>query len=127
MSLSDNIGHSLLIHNIYNRILIPVKKAYHKLSLQVHPDRVNDDEKIEATEKFKVLGGVHSILSDSDKRALYDENGTVDDEEKIVERDWSVYWRILFKKITDEDISNYEKEYIGWLFKTVICLIIKVV
>ncbi|KAG4071213.1 hypothetical protein HA402_008948 [Bradysia odoriphaga] len=32
-----------------------VKKAYYRLSLQVHPDRVPDDEKDVATEKFKVL------------------------------------------------------------------------
>lgn len=91
-----------------------VKKAYHKLSLKVHPDRVHEDDKLEATEKFKVLGGVHSILSDDKKRAVYDETGTIDDEgEPIVQKDWSVYWRILFKVITDEDIINYEKNYIG--------------
>ncbi|CAK1598912.1 unnamed protein product [Parnassius mnemosyne] len=91
-----------------------VKKAYHKLSLKVHPDRVNEEKKIEATEKFKVLGAVHTILSDKDKRALYDETKCVDEEENsITDRDWSAYWRLLFKKITEEDIIAYEKEYIG--------------
>ncbi|CAF4767074.1 unnamed protein product [Pieris macdunnoughi] len=92
-----------------------VKKAYHKLSLKVHPDRVKDDEKIEATEKFKVLGAVHAILSDKEKRELYDTTNSVDDDnDNVVEdRDWSVYWRGLFKKITEEDIVAYEKEYIG--------------
>jgi DnaJ family protein C protein 9 len=55
--------------------LFSVQKAYHKLSLLVHPDRVEEKEKIEATEKFKVLGKIHSILSDKDKRAIYDESG----------------------------------------------------
>lgn len=91
-----------------------VKKAYHKLSLEVHPDRVNEDDKLEATEKFKVLGAVHSILSDPDKRAIYDETGTVDnDEDEIVQKDWTKYWRIIFRKVTMEDIVNYEKQYIG--------------
>ena len=52
-----------------------VKKAYYKQSLQVHPDRVNPEEKENATEKFKTLGQVYSILSDTEKRKLYDETG----------------------------------------------------
>ncbi|XP_063377411.1 dnaJ homolog subfamily C member 9 [Cydia fagiglandana] len=91
-----------------------VKKAYHKLSLKVHPDRVGENDKLEATEKFKVLGGVHAILSDSNKRATYDETKCVDDDDDVVvDRDWTVYWRLLFKKITEDDIIAYEKEYIG--------------
>lgn len=92
-----------------------VKKAYHKLSLKVHPDRVKDDEKLHATEKFKVLGSVHAILSDKDKRELYDATKSVDEEEYNIlkDKDWTVYWRLLFKKITEEDIKAYEKEYIG--------------
>lgn len=54
---------------------VSVRKAYHKLSLIVHPDRVDENKKLEATEKFKVLGHVHSILSDTEKRKIYDETG----------------------------------------------------
>jgi len=43
--------------------------------LLVHPDRVEEKKKVEATEKFKVLGRIHSILSDNEKRAIYDESG----------------------------------------------------
>lgn len=95
--------------------LIAVKKAYHKLSLKVHPDRVDENEKLEATEKFKVLGSIHTILSDKNKRALYDETKSVDDDDYLVvqDRDWTIYWKMVFKKITDEDIIAYEKEYIG--------------
>nr|CAD7463139.1 unnamed protein product [Timema tahoe] len=87
-----------------------VKKAYHKVSLLVHPDRVDENEKIEATEKFKVLGKVHSILNDKDKRKVYDETGSVGDDE-TADRDWNLYWDIIYKNITVEDISNYEKKY----------------
>nr|XP_021187720.2 dnaJ homolog subfamily C member 9 [Helicoverpa armigera] len=108
--------------NLYEVLQIPetasdkeVKKAYHKLSLKVHPDRVEEDEKLEATEKFKVLGSIHEILTDKDKRSIYDETKFVDDDDfnVIVDRDWGIYWRCLFKKITDEDIRAYEKEYVG--------------
>ncbi|RVE54076.1 hypothetical protein evm_001199 [Chilo suppressalis] len=92
-----------------------VKKAYHKLSLKVHPDRVEENAKLEATEKFKVLGSIHAILSDKNKRALYDETKSVDDDDYnvIVDRDWTNYWRLLFKKITIDDIKAYEKKYVG--------------
>lgn len=91
-----------------------MKKAYHKLSLLVHPDRVEENIKAEATEKFKVLGRIHSILSDTDKRKIYDESGQYDEEsEEVVMRNWADYWRSLFKEITVEDINNYEKTYKG--------------
>lgn len=51
-----------------------VRKAYYKLSLSCHPDRVEQSKKDEANEKFKVLSEVHSILADPEKRAIYDES-----------------------------------------------------
>lgn len=91
-----------------------VRKAYHKLSLLVHPDRVEENEKVEATEKFKVLGKIHSVLSDKEKKAIYDESGDFDEEsDEMVERDWREYWRMLFKPITIKDINDYEKKYKG--------------
>ncbi|XP_053962496.1 J domain-containing protein CG6693 [Anastrepha ludens] len=93
-----------------------IKKAYYKLSLQVHPDRVKDDEKANATEKFKVLSKIYQVLSDKDKRALYDEQGVVDDEDDMLDgklKSWLDLWRQMFKRITEEDISNYQKSYVG--------------
>lgn len=90
-----------------------IRKAYHRLSLLVHPDRVEDHKKAEATEKFKVLGKVHSILTDKEKKVVYDETGSYDEEDEKAERDWNEYWRLLFKKITIEDINRYKKQYQG--------------
>ncbi|XP_022194355.2 dnaJ homolog subfamily C member 9 [Nilaparvata lugens] len=93
-----------------------VRKAYHKLSLQVHPDRVKDDEKLDATERFKVLGKIHSILSDSEKRAVYNSTGKWeedDDSDDMETKDWGAYWRSLFREITIEEINSYEKKYKG--------------
>lgn len=93
-------------------ILFSVKKAYYRLSLLVHPDRVGDSAKAVATEKFKVLSIVHSTLSDDDKRKVYDETGQYEDKtEEINMKNWLDYWRILFKKITVEDINTYENGY----------------
>lgn len=89
-----------------------LKKAYHKVSLKVHPDRVDEAEKKEATRKFQILGKVYCILSDSETRAVYDETGEVDEENVIPEdKDWNQYWRLLFKKITVDDIKNFEEKY----------------
>ncbi|XP_076309880.1 dnaJ homolog subfamily C member 9 [Tachypleus tridentatus] len=91
-----------------------LKTAYRKLSLKVHPDRVEEGQKAEATKKFQTLAKVYFILSDKEKKAVYDETGEVDDENDIPpERDWSVYWRLLFPKVSQKDIENYLKKYKG--------------
>ncbi|XP_029465047.1 dnaJ homolog subfamily C member 9 [Rhinatrema bivittatum] len=92
-----------------------IRRGYHRVSLQVHPDRVPEAEKEEATRKFQILGRVYSILSDQEQRTLYDELGTVDEEGENLnrDRDWEEYWRLLFKKITVEDIKAFEETYKG--------------
>lgn len=91
-----------------------IKKAYYKLSLKVHPDRVKEEDKQEATEKFKVLSKIHAVLSDAPKRALYDEKGIIDDDdEESLGANWLAMWQQFFKPITTEDITNFEKEYLG--------------
>ncbi|XP_055921179.1 J domain-containing protein CG6693 [Eupeodes corollae] len=107
--------------NLYELLEIPkeslekdIKKAYYKISLKVHPDRVPEDEKEIATEKFKVLGKVHQVLTDKNKKALYDEQGVIeDDDEEGSLSTWLELWKKIFKPITTEEIENYEKEYVG--------------
>lgn len=50
-----------------------IKKAFRKLALQYHPDR-NQGNK-EAEEKFKDLNEAYEVLSDTEKRARYDQLG----------------------------------------------------
>ncbi|XP_073649574.1 dnaJ homolog subfamily C member 9 isoform X1 [Tursiops truncatus] len=92
-----------------------VRRGYHKVSLQVHPDRVGEGDKEDATRRFQILGKVYSVLSDKDQRAVYDEQGTVDEDSDVLsqDRDWEAYWRLLFKKISLEDIQAFEKTYKG--------------
>lgn len=101
-----------MVPNTSPTTVFVVKKAYHKLSLLVHPDRVDENRKLEATEKFKVLGKIHSVLQDADKRKIYDDTGDIDEENDSL-FNWMDYWRAMFKKITTEDIENYEQEYIN--------------
>ncbi|KAI5698148.1 dnaJ homolog subfamily C member 9 [Diaphorina citri] len=94
-----------------------IRKAFYKLSLVVHPDRVTEEDKEVATEKFKILGLVHSILSDVEKRKVYDQTGTLEDEDDEAifksDIDWTMYWKSLYKDVTEEDIINYETKYKG--------------
>ncbi|XP_028397890.1 dnaJ homolog subfamily C member 9-like [Dendronephthya gigantea] len=90
-----------------------IKKAYRRLSLKVHPDRVDSDQKELATKKFQAISKVYSILANKELRAVYDETGEVGEEMVQQERDWMYYWRVLFPKITEEDIKKFEKQYKG--------------
>ena len=56
-----------------NATKIEIKKAYRKLAMKYHPDKNPGDE--EAEEMFKKINEAYQVLSDDEKRAIYDRYG----------------------------------------------------
>src|SRR5574340_1211888 len=50
-----------------------IKKSYRKLAMQCHPDRNPGDK--EAEEQFKEAAEAYEVLSDNEKREIYDRFG----------------------------------------------------
>ena len=50
-----------------------IKKAYRRLAMKFHPDRNPDDK--EAEESFKEAKEAYEVLTDEQKRAIYDQHG----------------------------------------------------
>jgi len=55
-----------------------IKKAYRKMALQNHPDKqasLSDEQKKAATADFVAASNAYEVLSDPEKRRLYDRHG----------------------------------------------------
>jgi len=50
-----------------------IKKSYRKMAMQYHPDRNPNNP--EAEEKFKLVNEAYQVLSDDEKRSIYDRYG----------------------------------------------------
>jgi curved DNA-binding protein CbpA len=81
-----------------------IKKAYRKLAMTCHPDKNPDDP--QAKEKFQAISEAYSILSDAEKKGMYDRGELDDDGAEFDMNDFmqvlcalsllSFSWRLLF-------------------------------
>lgn len=53
-----------------------IKKAYRKLAREHHPDMVKESDKASAERRFKEINEAYQVLSDSQKRNMYDQFGS---------------------------------------------------
>lgn len=93
-----------------------IRKAYFKLSLKVHPDRNPDDP--DATARFQSLQKIYAVLSDPDRRKLYDETGITDaDDPDAYSEDrcesLRAFYKAAFKPVTGDAIDELKKTYQG--------------
>jgi molecular chaperone DnaJ len=73
LKMSLKIDYYELLEISKNATDAEIKKAYRKLALKYHPDRNQGDK--EAEEKFKLVNEAYQVLSDKEKRAIYDRYG----------------------------------------------------
>ncbi|MFH1777755.1 MAG: DnaJ domain-containing protein [Candidatus Omnitrophota bacterium] len=66
----ENYYHILSVAE--NASMVEIKRAYRKLVLKYHPDRVSEPYKKIAEEKFKQIAEAYYVLSDADRRVEYD-------------------------------------------------------
>ena len=70
----SNETHYMILNIPVNASDVEIKKAYKLQSLKWHPDRVSEDKKAEATERFKRISEAYQVLSDKTRREEYDSN-----------------------------------------------------
>lgn len=52
-----------------------IKKAFHRKSKTTHPDRFPENQREKATKDFQKINEAYSVLSDIQKREIYDQDG----------------------------------------------------
>ena len=87
-----------------------IKKAYRRLVFVYHPDKNKTDP--DAGSKFANITRAYKILSNPDRRKIYDETGDYDDEDegKINIAETLNYFRKIY---SPKDIESFQKKYIN--------------
>ncbi|GIL63016.1 hypothetical protein Vafri_17174 [Volvox africanus] len=89
-----------------------IKKAYRQRALQLHPDKNPGNE--DAKAKFQLLQKVYAILGDEEKRKVYDQTGSTDDDDLAGAGFDSMmaYFRAMCT-IKTEDIEDFTARFQG--------------
>lgn len=105
-----------------------IKKAYRKLSLQLHPDKQASNANASA-EDFTILKDAYDILSDTNRRKFYDRFGVDLGEEGLETAIWNTstqaflgpYGRFLIKLTLTSLVAHlFEYTYVFALLKTAV-------
>ena len=72
-----------------------IKKAYYRVALQLHPDKVPEHQRDEATKAFQEIQDAYEILKDGDARQRYHQHGLRDAQ------------AFVFRRARSNQASNY--------------------
>lgn len=99
--------------NYYDVLQLPknssdadIKKAYRKLAMKWHPDK-NPDNAEEAAQKFQEIGEAYDVLSDTEKRAIYDQFGYEALRDGIQNADGETTGAYCYKQNAQEIFENF--------------------
>lgn len=90
-----------------------MKKNYYKLALQYHPDRVSAACKSEANKKFNIIHNAYAILSDPEKKKLYDGGSNVVFTKATIAARWENFLKpvdVFAMETSRNKYQNSEKE-----------------
>ncbi|KAL4441248.1 hypothetical protein ABPG77_011485 [Micractinium sp. CCAP 211/92] len=91
-----------------------IRKAFRKLALALHPDKNPGDSS--AVEKFQTLQKVYGILSDAEKRKVYDQTGSIEDSEELAGEEFNrlyEFYRSMYAPVTEEDLHAFHESFRG--------------
>nr|AZL94400.1 DJP1-like protein [Nephromyces sp. MMRI]AZL94401.1 DJP1-like protein [Nephromyces sp. MMRI] len=83
-----------------------IKKAYRNMAMKWHPDKHNSpDDKAKAEQKFKDISQAYTVLSDKEKRKLYDKYGSESIKNNVVfENPANLFERMFFQKMDNQNV-----------------------
>ena len=96
-----------------------VKTRYRKLALKYHPDRNRGEGEEEATRAFQLVSRMYAVLTDPERRAVYNETGDLREAEGDAGTGsenagvWKEYFAAQFDEVTTAKVAALEKTYPG--------------
>ncbi|ODV88374.1 hypothetical protein CANCADRAFT_32992 [Tortispora caseinolytica NRRL Y-17796] len=90
-----------------------IKGAYRRKALQHHPDKVPPDQAAEAHAKFQEIALAYAVLSDEQRRKIYDQTGSIEESQAVDDDfDWAELFSSMFSEpITAEMIEQDRDQY----------------
>jgi DnaJ-class molecular chaperone len=102
-----------------NATIDDIKKNYKKLAFKWHPDK-NQDNKAEAEKKFKDISKAYQILSDPDKRKIYDLTGTDESLQTTSFKNEQELFQEFFSNLKDQLFNNIPEDFMMGKFDDIL-------
>jgi curved DNA-binding protein CbpA len=102
-----------------NATIEDIKKNYKKLAFKWHPDK-NQDNKAEAEKNFKDISKAYQILSDPNKRKIYDLTGTDESLQTTSFKNEQELFQEFFSNLKDQLFNNIPEDFMMGKFDDIL-------